>query len=161
MRIQIPSPALAARQAEWIVELEPWRSLGYRSQPLGRYLGRLARAGQALVATEGARVRGIVVYQPDFLLGYFVGLLAVCPDAAGHGVGRGLMARVERLALPRKRWLWVSSDAANVSAARFYRKLGFRRVARLPDLIAEGHTEILWRKGAARGRDAAAHRSTK
>ncbi len=149
MRIQIPSPALAARQAAWIVELEPWRSLGYRRQPLGRYLRRMARAGHALIASEGGRVLAIVVYQPDFLLGFFVALLAVCPDAAGRGLGRALMARVERLALPRKRWLWVSSDAANVSAARFYRKLGFVRVARLPDLVADGRPEILWRKGRA------------
>jgi hypothetical protein len=30
--------------------------------------------------------------------------------------------------------------------ARFYKKLGFTRVARLPDLIADERTEILWRK---------------
>jgi ribosomal protein S18 acetylase RimI-like enzyme len=88
-----------------------------------------------------------LVFQPDFLLGAFVALLAVKPAAAGRGVGRRLMGRSERMAFARKRWLWVSSDSDNRQAARFYRKLGFVRVARLPDLIRDGRTEILWRKG--------------
>ena len=45
------------------------------------------------------------------------------------------------------RWLFTSSDGDNRAAARFYRALGFQRVGRLPDLVAPGRTEILWRKG--------------
>jgi ribosomal protein S18 acetylase RimI-like enzyme len=147
MRIRTLEPALAARQSTWIVHLEPWRSLGYAGRPLGRYLRRMAGAGQVLAAVDGGAVLGVVAWQPDFLLGRFVSLLAVRPEAAGRGVGRALMARVEKLAFARKRWLWVSSDAANRRAAGFYRKLGFQRMARLPDLVAAGHVEILWRKG--------------
>jgi ribosomal protein S18 acetylase RimI-like enzyme len=76
-----------------------------------------------------------------------VALLAVRPEAAGRGIGRALMARMERRAFPKRRWLWVSSDTRNRLAARFYAKLGFARVARLPDLVRNGRTEILWRKG--------------
>jgi ribosomal protein S18 acetylase RimI-like enzyme len=150
MRIHRPEPRVAGRQSAWIVALEPWRSLGYQGKPLGRYLRRMAAAGQTLAAEEGGRVLGIVVFQPDFLLGLFVALLAVRPEAAGQGLGRALMAKVERLAFPRKRWLWVSCDGENRAAARFYRKLGFLRVARLPSLIRDGRTEILWRKGSGR-----------
>jgi ribosomal protein S18 acetylase RimI-like enzyme len=42
--------------------------------------------------------------------------------------------------------LYVSSDSQNRLAARFYRKFGFSRVARLPDLVCEKRVEILWRK---------------
>ncbi len=147
MRIRRPSPTLARRQSAWIVAMEPWRSLGYRAAPLGRYLGRMARDTHVLVAEERGEVLGLLVFQPDFLLGMFVALLAVPPQAAGRGVGRALMARIERIALRKKRWLWVSSDRDNRTAARFYAKLGFARVARLPDLIRAGRTEILWRKG--------------
>ena len=147
MRIRRPEPALAARQSFWIVAMEPWRSLGYQGPRLGRYLGRMARTNRALVAEEKAQVLGIVVVQPDFLLGPFVALLAVRPEATGRGIGRALMARIERLAFPERRWLWVSADSANRQALRFYAKLGFARVARLPNLICDGRTEILWRKG--------------
>lgn len=146
MRIRRPEPALAGRQSRWIASMEPWRSLGYRAQPLARYLRRMARTDRALVAEECSEVLGVLVFQPEFLLGSFVALLAVRPDAAGRGVGRALMARIERATFARKRWLYVSSDGGNRAAARFYRKLGFARVARLPGLIREGRTEILWRK---------------
>jgi ribosomal protein S18 acetylase RimI-like enzyme len=61
-------------------------------------------------------------------------------------VGRALVARVEAITFKKRRWLYVSSDSTNQPAARFYRKLGFARVARLPGLISEARTEILWRK---------------
>jgi ribosomal protein S18 acetylase RimI-like enzyme len=146
LRIRRPEPALAARQSAWIVAIEPWRALGYRSRTLGRYLGRMARTDRAFVVEEKGQVLGIVAYLPDFLLGPFVALLAVRPKAAGRGIGRALMARMEKLAFPGRRWLWVSSDSRNRLAARFYAKLGFTRVARLPGLIRDGRTEILWRK---------------
>jgi ribosomal protein S18 acetylase RimI-like enzyme len=147
MRIRRPNPALARRQSTWIATMEPWCSLGYQTRALGRYLGRMARTNRALVAEEKGEVLGILVFQPDFLLGMFVALLAVHPRAAGRGVGRALMARIEQTTLRKKRWLWVSSDDDNRTAARFYKKLGFTRVARLPDLIRDGRSEILWRKG--------------
>jgi ribosomal protein S18 acetylase RimI-like enzyme len=145
MRIRKATPTQARRQAEWIVTMEPWASMGYRAAPLGRWLGRCARTGGVLLA-ESDDVLGVIVFQPDFLLGNFISLLAVRPQAAGQGVGRALVARVEKATFKKRRWLYVSSDSANQSAARFYKKLGFSRVARLPGLISESRTEILWRK---------------
>ena len=146
MRIRRPEPSQAWRQAEWMVALEPWLSLGYQRANLGRYLRRMARAKQVLVAEEEGNILGIVVYQPDFLLGRFIALVAVASEAAGRGIGRALVAQVEKETFKTRRWLYVSSDSANLPAARFYKKLGFSRAARLPGLIRDGRTEILWRK---------------
>ncbi len=146
MRIHTSEPGQAARQASWIAVLEPWRSLGYRALTLGRFLGERAAAGHVLVAEDEIGVQGILAYQPDVLLGYFIALLAVRPQAAGRGLGRALVARVEKTAFRRRRWLYVSCDSANRAATRFYRKLGFERAARLAGLIRDGRTEILWRK---------------
>jgi ribosomal protein S18 acetylase RimI-like enzyme len=149
MRIRRAKPSEARRQAEWIVAMEPWLSMGFRTIPLGRWLHRRARAGSVLVVADKHTILGIVVFQPDFLLGTFIALLAVRPQAAGRGVGRALVGRVEAQSFAHRRWLYVSSDSANLAAARFYRKLGFARVARLPDLVCEGRVEILWRKPRA------------
>ena len=51
------SPPWRARQAAWIAGIEPWRGLGYRAAPLGRYLARLARAGEVWVAPGRRRAR--------------------------------------------------------------------------------------------------------
>jgi ribosomal protein S18 acetylase RimI-like enzyme len=147
MRIRRAKPSLAKAQAAWIAAIEPWRSLGYTSAGLGRYLARMARAGQVLVSVENKVVLGISVWQPDFLLGQFIALLAVRPETAGKGIGRALVARLEAATFRKRRWLYVSSDSDNLAAAKFYRKLGFVRLARIPDMVRDGRIELLWRKG--------------
>jgi ribosomal protein S18 acetylase RimI-like enzyme len=62
------------------------------------------------------------------------------------------MEHVAARVLARRRWLYVSCDAQNRGALRFYRRLGFRAVGRLPDLVAPGRVEILLRR--ARSGDA-------
>ena len=143
------SPALAAGQASWIADMEPWRGLGYRAPALRSYLRRTAGAGDVFVARQrvGGSVLGVVVVQPGVLLGNFVSLLAVRPSAAGQGLGRSLMAYVESRTFETRRWLFVSADVTNATALKFYRRQGFRRVGKLPDLVQPGRTEILLRKG--------------
>ena len=128
--------------------MEPWMSLGYSDKTLSGFLRRAAAGGQVLFArAPGARrPLGVLVLQPGVLLGDFVALLAVRPDVAGQGVGRVLMEHADSRTFGVRRWLFVSADAGNDGALRFYRKLGFVRVGRLPDLVRDGHTEILLRK---------------
>ncbi len=141
-------PALARRQATWIAAMEPWCGMGYKSAVLSRWLGAMARTGAVFgVADHNAELLGIVVVKPDVLLGDFIALLAVAPEAAARGVGRALCTHVEKRTFRTRRWLYTSSDSGNAAAAKFYRKLGFGRVGRLPDLVIPGRTEILWRKG--------------
>ena len=149
--IAAASPQVAARQGTWVARLEPWLSLGYSAAGLARFLRRGATSGGVLVATAGARGRvvGILALQEGVLLGNFVSLLAVRSDAGGAGIGRALVAAAEARTRPARRWLFVSADADNAAALGFYRKLGFRRVGRLPDLVREGRLEILLRKPVA------------
>ena len=150
VRIGRASPALARAQAAWIVGIEPWLGLGYRAEALGRWLARAARVRGVWVVRAGAGdVQGIIVVEMPFLLGGFIALLAVRPEAAGRGLGRALVAEIRRqvFSVAGKRWLYVSADSGNRSALAFYRKLGFSRVGRLPDLIRAGNTEVLLRQG--------------
>jgi ribosomal protein S18 acetylase RimI-like enzyme len=141
------SPAVAGAQAAWLAGIEPWRGLGYRAAPLGRYLARVARTGEVWVARAAERdPLGVVVVTDGFLLGGFIALLAVQPAASGKGVGQLLVAHVEARVFAGRRWLFVSCDADNTAALRFYRRQGFARVGRLPDLVREGRTELLLRK---------------
>ena len=145
MRIRTASPAQARRQADWIAGIEPWRGLGYRAPALARWLGRVAGRGWVRAALEGDEVIAVMVLQPEFLLGSYISLLAVRPDAQGRGAGRALVAAAIRAERGR-RWLYTSSDARNRAAALFYGRLGFSRIGRLPGLIRDGRTEILWRR---------------
>jgi ribosomal protein S18 acetylase RimI-like enzyme len=148
-RVIRASPVIARRQAAWIAGIEPWKGLGYRAQALGRYLARLARAGDVwIAAAAGQSPLGVVVATDGFLLGGFIALLAVRPEASGGGVGQRLIAHVEARVFARRRWLFVSCDVENRRALRFYRRQGFTRVGQLPDLVRPGRIELLLRKPA-------------
>ncbi|HVX97885.1 MAG TPA: N-acetyltransferase [Polyangia bacterium] len=150
MNIIRATPAIARAQAVWIVGIEPWRGLGYSAAPLGRYLGRMAKEREVWVARgagRGAGPLGLAVVQDGFLLGGFVSLLAIRPEATGQGVGRALMEHVEARVFERRPWLFTSCDSDNKRALSFYKKLGFQRVGRLPDLIKPKRVELLLRKG--------------
>jgi len=141
----------AARQADWIATMEPWRSLGFSREGLTRFLRQSARrAGGVLLASAGKRgpALAIVCVQEGVLLGNFVALLAVKPEAAGQGIGRALMEAVAQQTFSTRRWLYVSVDNDNRAARAFYRKLRFRAVGRLPDLVRPGRVEILLRRAA-------------
>jgi ribosomal protein S18 acetylase RimI-like enzyme len=141
------TPAVARRQADWIVAIEPWKGLGYRASALARWLARLAQAGDVWVArTADGEPAGVIVATDGFLLGGFIALLAVRPGVSGQGLGTALVAHVEARVFARRRWLFVSCDGNNGAALRFYRRLGFARVGRLPDLVREGRIELLLRK---------------
>ena len=144
------SAALARAQAAWIAGMDPWRGLGYGADSLGAFLARAAATGQVRVARASGvrgRVDGILVLQPAVLLGSFVALLAVRAACAGQGIGRALIEHAVTETFATRRWLFVSADAGNRAALAFYRKLGFSRVGRLPDLVKAGRVEVLLRKG--------------
>ena len=107
----------------------------------------MARAGDVWVARAvGREPAGVIVATDGFLLGGFIALLAVRPDASGQGLGQQLVAHVEARVFAQRRWLFVSCDADNRAALRFYRRQGFARVGRLPDLVRAGRVELLLRK---------------
>jgi ribosomal protein S18 acetylase RimI-like enzyme len=156
VRVVRASPRVARAQAVWIAALQPWRGLGYQAAPLGRYLGRMAQEAEVWIARRaaGGNPLGVVVATDGFLLGGFIALLAVRPDASGQGLGGALVEHVAGRVFAKRRWLFVSCDGNNLAALRFYRRLGFSRVGRLPDLVRPGRVELLLRKAAPPGRAA-------
>jgi N-acetylglutamate synthase-like GNAT family acetyltransferase len=73
------------------------------------------------VATVGGRVVGTAS-----LDGAIVRTVFVAPDVQGHGVGKLLMAEIERAARERK--LSVLTIPSSITAESFYDRLGFRAV---------------------------------
>ena len=106
----------------------------------------MARAGEVWVAARAAgrarsgRVLAVVVVTDGFLLGGFIALLAVRPEASRAGAGQPPWSPIVADARLRQAALAVRllRRRNNRAALRFYRRLGFARVGRLPDLVSAG-----------------------
>ncbi len=81
--------------------------------------------------------------------------IVVDPACRGAGLGQRLLGEAERDVARRGGatvYVETSSRPDYAHTRRFYRKAGYRRVARLPDFYAAGDDKIIYRKYV--GRDA-------
>ena len=64
--------------------------------------------------------------------------LYVAPDRQGRGVGRALLAALEREARARGVWVMIGGiEAGNAASIALHQKLGFRETARMPEVAAK------------------------
>jgi GNAT superfamily N-acetyltransferase len=113
-----------------------------------------AAAGTVVARAEG-QVVGVAIFRFDGLtpVPAYLRILAVNEGWRGQGVGRALLHYVEEQAFARGPNLFLCCVDRNVDARRFYEREGSTLVGPLPDLIAPGITEVLFRKtlGPIRG----------
>ena len=134
---------------------EPWVRLGYGRRDWHSRFARGSRGHEGHVLLHRREIAGFALVRRAFLLGDYLELLVVAPEARGRGWGRQLLVHVERLTFMRARNLFVCVSDFNRGARRFYARAGYREVGRIPALLVSGSTEILLRKTtgpARRGR---------
>jgi len=136
----------AAPLAAALVELDPWRTLGYGAAALAAYLGRDDSALARFVIERQGHAAGLLAIRSPWLRGPSIELLALLPTAQGGGLGRQVVAWAAAEAKPVAANLWACVSAFNAPARAFYARQGFIEVATLPDLVAPGFDEILVRK---------------
>jgi len=98
------------------------------------------------VAHAGPEVAGFLILN---MKGAFVGYVqTVCaaPAFRGRGVGSALMAFAERRAFRESPNVFLCVSSFNPGARRLYERLGYVYVGELPDYLAAGHSELLYRK---------------
>lgn len=96
----------------------------------------VARLGGEIVGTAQARPAP----QPNQPHRFDVAKMLVRPDARGRGIGAALLARAEREALARGRWLGVLDTVTDAAGARLYERCGWIRAGEIPDYA-------LWPRG--------------
>jgi GNAT superfamily N-acetyltransferase len=114
-----------------------------------------AAAAGTVVARIDGKVVGVAIFRDDGLMPVpaYLRILAVKESSRGRGVGRALLRYVEERAFQRGPNLFLCCVDRNVDARRFYEREGYTMVGPLPNLIAPGITEVLFRKtlGPTRG----------
>ena len=129
-----------------LADLDPWQTLGYSKDDLGRYLLRRDPALKRYVVLTAQGISGVVSVRHPWLRGPYLELLAVFKPYQGRGLGREVMLWLEDQARPASKNIWVTVAAFNASALSFYDRLGFKEVGVLPELVRPGYDEILLRK---------------
>ena len=133
---------LAAR----LVTMDPWRTLEYRADALAAHLSRPDSSFHRFTVRSSGHPAGLLALRYPWLRGVYLELLALFPPYQGLGLGREIMAWIKRQARPHTKNVWTAVSDFNHQARRFYQNLGFIEVARLENLIKEGHAELLLRK---------------
>lgn len=108
----------------------------------------LARGERLLVAEEDGAVAGLAWFLPTgtLALGGYLRLLAVLGPYQRLGVGTDLLAAYEAETARASAHAFLLVAADNKAAQRFYRRHGYRRVGRLPELVLPGQDEALYWK---------------
>jgi ribosomal-protein-alanine N-acetyltransferase len=98
-----------------------------------------------LVAEGGDEIRGYIIARRD-RWGAEIVSLAVHPASRRRGIGRTLLAAaVRRMRRRKAHSIRLMVHMNNTHAASFYRGLGFRSTARVPEYYEDGGTGIRMR----------------
>ena len=125
---------------------DPWQRLGYTADDWQRLLMPPLRDREGWVLEHAGQPAGIAIVRLQFLRGDYLELFAIAPGAEHRGLGRALLAEVERRVFARTGNLFVCVSDFNHPARRVYARNGYQQVGVLADLIVPGSAELLLRK---------------
>jgi ribosomal protein S18 acetylase RimI-like enzyme len=126
---------------------DPWKRLG-DTVDFASAVGPNRTGTLAYVCKAGPVIAGFVLFIPEpvFARGGYLRAIGVAPEFRGHGVGRALLVFVEKKTAVRSHHLFLCVSSFNRAALAFYRKCGYRKAGRLPDLIRPGTVELIFWK---------------
>lgn len=143
-----PFPAhLADEFGVLFASLTPWADYAYPAERLAGYFAAHEPSAPRLLIRVGEAAAGVMGLRNHWLRGPYLQFLGIRPEFQNRAIGSAVLAWWERQArLSRETNLWLTVSEVNGRARGFYSRNGFSEIACLPELVAEGHSEILMRK---------------
>lgn len=146
----LPMQRSHIRACEKIAEESyPWLRLG-EGIDFSREISRSRCGGvECRVCVIGGRTVGFALFtaEPVFARGGYLRAIAVAPDVRGMGIGRKLLAFVEKSVGKKAGNIYLCVSSFNRRAQAFYKKAGYRKVGSLPGLIVPDASEyIFWKR---------------
>lgn len=125
---------------------DPWLRLGYTENGLFGYLTRKDPSLNRYAVTVFEETAGVVCIRYPWLLGPYIEMLAVFPPYQCKGLGKALIFWICGACCGLPKNIWTTASSFNTQALSFYKNIGFSEIAELPDLVADGFSEVLLQK---------------
>lgn len=139
-------PDLAAR----VAALDPWKRIGVAPEAWAARMAKTTPGGHRFVLEREGKAVGYLSIRHPFMRGPYLETIAVFPEAQGLGIARAVIDwMAAEAAKDGERELWLCVTEWNEAARAAYAALGFVEVAPLPDLVADGQSEIFMRRRLA------------
>ena len=126
-----------------------WQRYGVTEESAARRLRQGFAAGATIAVAEiDGEPAGFVWYveRGAFNRSGYIMLIGVQGEARGAGVGRALMDQAEGALFTHSADVFLLVSDFNTAAQAFYRRLGYEQVGAIPDYVAPGITELIFRK---------------
>ena len=141
-RVHIPACA------EIVSSSDPWKRLGERLDFVSLLSGERPDL-KSYVCVVDKKAVGFIVFTPDpvFARGGYLRAIGVAPSLRRLGIGNRLLAYAEKTTARRSSNFYLCVSSFNRRAQVFYKKLGYLRVGKVPDLLVQGSSEyIYWKR---------------
>jgi ribosomal-protein-alanine N-acetyltransferase len=123
---------------------DPWKTLEERID-FSNYIA----LKQAYVCIAQDMTAGFLIFTPEpvFARGGYLRAIGVAPLMRRLGLGSALLSFAERKTARVSRNLYLCVSSFNRPAQAFYKRKGYTRAGKLPDLIKQGEAEyIYWKR---------------
>ncbi len=144
----VPMKLFHRKACEAIVnQSEPWLTLGEGVDFRSYITARQAYVCQRR-SGRNTEVGGFIIFtsEPVFARGGYLRAIGVAPHERDRGIGRALVSFAEKRTAQRSQNFYLCVSSFNRQAQTFYKKLGYRKAGRLPDLLIPGESEYIYWK---------------
>ena len=128
-----------------LVDNEPWISLGYTFESMGRRIRDPSL--KKLAATMSGKVVGFISFKEKGGIDCgFIPFLVVHKDYRRQGMGARLLEEAEAILFETTPSVFLTTNARDERAKDWYKSLGYREVGDLPDYIVRDRvTALMWK----------------
>ena len=126
---------------------DPWKRLG-EGYDFRRLLSGNRSGARSYVMTIEEKTAGFIVFNPRpvFARGGYLRAIGVESSMRKQGIGSQLMKFAEGITARHSPNFYLCVSSFNRKAQAFYRGLGYRRIGKIPDLIIQGASELVYWK---------------
>ena len=136
--------------SELMLTTDPWKKMGFKEKDVEAII-KNSKLKDTFVIYEklnGGKKNfaGFALLVPGFLGGFYLNLLAVKSQYRGQGLGEILMKHCEDYVFARSNNFYLCVSSFNKGGEKFYRRLGFKKVGTLKELVIKNNDEYFYRK---------------